>query len=192
MVRNVREKIGAIYAIGREKSNGALTFWAIFATLSTGPFHKRALLVTMTECEFCRILSGDSAAEVLYRSEHAIAILDINPIHFGHVLVIPRTHAQTFLEVPEAELPSLILATKIVSRAIVDALKPPGFNIFSNNGRAAGQSVFHFHFHVTPRYDDDNIRFVLKLKKYGTEEMGEYGEKLRRQINANLINETQA
>lgn len=146
----------------------------------------------MKQCEFCTILSGDSAAEVLYRSQNAIAILDINPIHFGHVLVIPRTHAQTFLEVPEEELPSLILATRIVSQAIVDALKPPGFNIFSNNGRAAGQSVFHFHFHVTPRYDDDNIRFVLKLKKYGTEEMEAYGERLRKQISANLIHETQA
>ncbi|MBI1807310.1 MAG: HIT family protein [Ignavibacteria bacterium] len=140
----------------------------------------------MIHCEFCKIVRGNSSAEILYDNLHAIAILDINPIHYGHILVIPKTHCATFLEVPEEELSDLICATKIVSRAMVDSLNPPGFNIFSNNGRAAGQSVFHFHFHVTPRYDDDNIQFVLKLKKYGEGEMTNYGERIRRHINTNL------
>lgn len=140
----------------------------------------------MSECEFCRIIRGEIASEVLYRNRHALAILDINPIHFGHVLVIPMTHSETFLEVPDVELPDIILATKIVSRAIVELLNPPGFNIFSNNGKAAGQSVFHFHFHVTPRYEDDNIRFSLKLKKYSGLEMGEYGNRIRKQITTIL------
>lgn len=134
------------------------------------------------ECEFCKIIRGESSAHVLYRNAHAIAILDINPIHFGHVLVIPMTHSATYVDVPQDELADLALATKVVSRAIVDSLQPPGFNIFSNNGRAAGQSVFHFHFHVTPRYDNDNIRFLLKLKKYSGEEMGDYADRIRRSI----------
>jgi histidine triad (HIT) family protein len=143
----------------------------------------------MNECAFCKIVRSESAAEVLYRNEHAIAILDINPIHYGHVLVIPKTHSETFLDVPERELSDLILATQVVSRAIVTTLKPDGFNIFSNNGRAAGQSVFHVHFHVTPRYDDDNIQFVLKLKKYTSDEMSQYGDRLRRKIHENLVQE---
>jgi histidine triad (HIT) family protein len=134
-------------------------------------------------CEFCKIISGKANAEVLYSNANAIAILDINPIHFGHVLVIPRTHSATFIDVPEHELADLISATKVVARAIVDSLQPPGFNIFSNNGRAAGQSVFHFHMHVTPRYEDDDIRFVLKLKKYGAEEMAQYADRIRQSIN---------
>ena len=141
----------------------------------------------MPHCEFCKIIRGESSAEILYRNRHAIAILDINPIHFGHVLIIPVTHAETFLEVPEEELAGLASATKIVSRAVVDALNPPGFNIFSNNGKAAGQSVFHFHFHVTPRYDDDNIRFVLQLKKYSGQEMSDYASRIRSSINADII-----
>ena len=116
-----------------------------------------------------------------------LAILDINPIHFGHVLVIPRTHASTFIELTEEDLPDLIRATRVVAAALVDSLKPPGFNIFSNNGKAAGQSVFHCHFHVTPRYDDDNIQFVLKLKKYAKDEMAEYAGLIRRHIKPDPI-----
>jgi histidine triad (HIT) family protein len=133
-------------------------------------------------CAFCQIIRGESAAHTLYENDHAIAILDINPIHFGHVLVIPKTHAATYIDVPRAELADLAHAMMVVSRAIVDALGPPGFNIFSNNGRAAGQSVFHFHFHVTPRYEDDNIKFILTLKKYSGREMHEYAERIRRSI----------
>ena len=136
----------------------------------------------MNECIFCRILQNRETAEVLYRTERIVAILDINPIHYGHVLVIPQTHAETFLEVPEVELLELIQSVQVVSRAVVEAFRPQGFNIFSNNGKAAGQSIFHFHFHVTPRYDDDNIQFVLKLKKYSANEMKEYADRIRKYV----------
>jgi len=138
----------------------------------------------MSDCAFCRIIRGELPAEVLYSNEHVIAILDINPIHFGHVLVIPRVHCVTFLDLPVSELPDLIRATQMVARAIVKTFQPQGFNIFSNNGVAAGQSVFHVHFHVTPRYTDDQIRFVLKLKKYEGSDMARYGEKLREYIRS--------
>jgi histidine triad (HIT) family protein len=141
------------------------------------------------QCEFCRIIRGESASEVLFRNQHALAILDINPIHYGHVLVIPANHYSTFIEVPEEELLALMKATKIVAQALVDSLKPPGFNIFSNNGKAAGQSVFHFHFHITPRYDDDDIKFVLKLKKYAGGDMALYADRIRQQIHSHHVHE---
>jgi histidine triad (HIT) family protein len=140
----------------------------------------------MTGCIFCDIIRGDAGAEILYRGDQVVSILDINPIHFGHVLIIPRTHAETFVEVPESELLELIQIVQLVSRAIVGAFRPPGFNIFSNNGKAAGQSIFHFHFHVTPRYEDDNIRFILQLKKYSAPEMAEYAERIRKQITNDI------
>jgi histidine triad (HIT) family protein len=139
-------------------------------------------LTETPQCAFCRIIRGEAPAHLVYENRHAIAILDINPIHFGHVLVIPRTHCATYIDVPQAELADLALATRVMSRAIVDALQPPGFNIFSNNGRAAGQSVFHFHFHVTPRYEDDNIKFILTLKQYAGQEMGDYADRIRRSV----------
>ncbi len=138
----------------------------------------------MPRCEFCSIISGEAPAEVIFRNEHAIAILDIRPIHRGHVLVIPVRHSGDLLEVPEADCDGLFRALRVVTRGVVDALRPPGFNVFSNNGKAAGQSVFHFHFHVTPRYHEDNIRFVLELKSYQQNEMSEYGRKIRDAIAA--------
>ena len=134
------------------------------------------------ECEFCEIIRGRSRAEVIFENERIISILDINPIHFGHALVIPKRHCETFVDVPDEDLSELIRIAKCVSRSIMDILKPEGFNIFSNNGKAAGQSVFHFHLHVTPRYLDDNIRFVLKLKKYEEGQITTYGGQLRQQI----------
>ena len=140
----------------------------------------------MTDCVFCNIIRGEAAAEVLYRSERVVSILDINPIHFGHVLIIPRTHAETFVEVPASELPEMIQVVQTVSRAIVEAFHPQGFNIFSNNGKAAGQSILHFHFHVTPRYEGDNIQFILKLKKYYANEMADFAHRIRKQITNDI------
>ncbi len=141
----------------------------------------------MKRCEFCSIIRGEAPAEVLFRNDNAIAILDIRPIHFGHVLVLPIRHVETFIDVPAAECEGLTRALQTVTRAVVHALRPPGFNVFSNNGRAAGQSVFHFHFHITPRYADDNIKFILQLKKYQQDEMSEYGRKIRHAIDPSAV-----
>ncbi|HLB00301.1 MAG TPA: HIT domain-containing protein [Bacteroidota bacterium] len=141
----------------------------------------------MARCEFCSIIRGETPAEILFRNEHALSILDIRPIHYGHVLVLPIRHVETFIDVPEEEFAGLAAALRTVTRAVVEALHPPGFNVFSNNGHAAGQSVFHFHFHVTPRYPDDKIRFVLELKKYKHKEMSEYGRKIRNAMRPSAV-----
>jgi len=139
----------------------------------------------MNDCVFCRIVSGEIASEILFENEQVVAILDINPIHFGHALVIPRKHFRDFLELEQQCYPSLLDAARIVSSALVKGLKLEGFNLFSNNGRAAGQSIFHFHLHVTPRYPDDDIRFVLKLKKYDDGKMKQYAALIRNHIEHN-------
>ena len=134
------------------------------------------------ECVFCRIIRRELPAEILYENENVISILDINPIHFGHALVIPKTHCTDFLSIPEADLSEVLRVAQIVTRGIVCGLHLEGFNVFSNNGKIAGQSVFHFHVHITPRYPDDNIKFVLKLKSYKDELLAEYGSKIRSHI----------
>lgn len=135
-----------------------------------------------SDCVFCRIVRHELPAEVLYENEKVIAILDINPIHHGHTLVIPKKHCLDFLSIPETDLHDVLHVTQIVARALVASLGLDGFNIFSNNGRVAGQSVFHFHMHVTPRFSNDNIRFVLQLKEYGNGAMAEFGAKIRKHI----------
>ena len=134
------------------------------------------------ECIFCKIVERKIFAEILYENDKVISILDINPIHYGHALVIPKTHCLDFLSIPEDDLHDVLHATQIVARAIVSGLHLDGFNIFSNNGKIAGQSVFHFHMHITPRYPDDNIKFVLQLKTYKDGVLAEYGETIRKQI----------
>ena len=134
-------------------------------------------------CVFCDIVNGTTPAEVLYENEHALAVLDIHPIHYGHTLIIPRRHCKDFIDVPCETYHSLFLAANVVSRALVERLGAEGYNIFSNNGLIAGQSVFHFHLHVTPRYPDDNIRFILKLKSYADGEMKRTGNTLREHIH---------
>jgi len=134
------------------------------------------------DCVFCKIAKHELPAEILYETENVISILDINPIHYGHALVIPKTHCTDFLDVRESDLREVLHAAQSVARAIVESLDLKGFNFFSNNGSIAGQSVFHFHLHVTPRYADDNIRFVLQLKSYGGNSMAQYAERIRKHL----------
>jgi histidine triad (HIT) family protein len=134
------------------------------------------------DCIFCRIIQRQRPAEILDESGKTIAILDINPIHYGHALIIPKTHCRDFLTIPESDLHDVLHMTQTIAKALASSLNLQGFNIFSNNGTIAGQSVYHFHMHVTPRYPDDNIRFVLQLKTYTDGLMAEYAERIRRAI----------
>ncbi len=136
----------------------------------------------VTDCIFCKIIKRQLPSEVLFENSRAIAILDINPIHYGHALVIPKRHCRDFVSVPEEDLRELIVATQTVARAMVKSLGVEGYNVFANNGHAAGQSIFHFHMHVTPRFPGDDIKFVLKLKSYSGEAMAEYGRRIRGEI----------
>ncbi len=135
------------------------------------------------DCPFCKIANREWPAEVLYETDRVMAILDINPIHFGHALVIPKKHCTDFLTVSEDNLHDVLHACQVVARAIVKSLNLKGFNVFSNNGAVAGQSVFHFHMHVTPRYENDNIKFVLDLKTYEPGTMAEYANRIRQHIS---------
>ena len=134
------------------------------------------------DCIICKIVQHAIPAEILLENDHVIAILDINPIHYGHALVIPKKHCTDFLHIPTSDLHDVLHATQIIAQALVTGLSLEGFNIFSNNGKIAGQSVFHFHMHVTPRYPNDNIQFVLELKSYKGASMKEYAELIRNNI----------
>jgi histidine triad (HIT) family protein len=140
-----------------------------------------------SDCIFCKIVSREIPAEVLYENDHAVAVLDINPIHFGHALILPKRHCNDFLDLPDGTYHSILQAAKIVTQALVESLKLEGYNLFSNNGSIAGQSVFHFHLHVTPRYRDDNIRFVLNLKKYSDGELKRYAAMIRETIKPHAL-----
>jgi histidine triad (HIT) family protein len=139
-----------------------------------------------SDCVFCGIIARSAHAEILHENDSAIAILDTRPIHFGHALIIPKVHCRTFLDLPPESIAGVMESTTLVCRALVSGLQLEGFNIFSNNGEIAGQSVFHFHWHVTPRYPNDNIRFELKLKQYPEGEMASYANRIRAHIQSTV------
>ena len=131
------------------------------------------------DCIFCDIINKKAEAEILFENEDIISFLDIRPVNYGHTLVIPKIHYENFLSLPEDMLLELTKTTQTLADAILKSLKPEGFNIVVNTGVAAGQSVFHFHYHIIPRFKDDNFGFRPNLKKYNNGSMHEFAEKIR-------------
>ncbi len=131
---------------------------------------------------FTKIINREIPAEILYETDNVISIIDVMPIHYGHALVIPKKEYKNFLEVPESMLGELMTVTQKVAKSLVKTFNLEGFNFFANNGEVAGQSVFHFHIHITPRYANDNISFNLNLKKYSAGQMKEVADKIRANI----------
>jgi histidine triad (HIT) family protein len=134
------------------------------------------------DCIFCDIIEKKANAELLYEDANVISFLDIRPVNFGHTLVIPKKHYENFLDVPSNLLGELIQVTQIMSDAIIKSLKPEGFNIVANNGVAAGQTVFHFHFHIIPRLNHDDFKFRPNFKSYLNGSMQDFADKIRTAI----------
>jgi histidine triad (HIT) family protein len=107
----------------------------------------------MSACIFCEILAGRTGAEIVHESRGAVAFLDVFPAARGHVLVVPRAHAPTLLDLDDASVGDLVLAVKAVQVKVRRALAPSGMNVGWNHGRAAGQHVDHLHVHVIPRFE---------------------------------------
>jgi len=108
----------------------------------------------MPDCLFCEIAAGRIPAQVVHETPAAIAFLDVHPAARGHVLVVPRAHATTLLDLDGAAVGELFLAVKAVLGKLQRALQPLGMNVGWNHGKAAGQHVLHLHVHLLPRYAD--------------------------------------
>jgi histidine triad (HIT) family protein len=130
-------------------------------------------------CIFCEIAAGNAPVEILYEDENVLSFLDIKPLNIGHTLVIPKRHYENYLDLPADELRNITLISQKIAAKIVKAFKPDGFNIIVNSGKAAGQSIFHFHYHIIPRYSDDKVKFNVVFKSYGNGEMKQIAEKIK-------------
>jgi len=134
------------------------------------------------ECIFCNIKDNKAEAEIIFEDENILAFLDIQPVNYGHTLVIPKKHYDNFLTVPKDELDKITHATQFIAGVVKRSLNADGFNVISNNGDSAGQSVYHFHFHIIPRFKND-FSFRPAVKNYASGAMKEYGEKIRSLIS---------
>lgn len=108
----------------------------------------------MNDCLFCKIIDGQIPSLKVYEDKHVFAFMDIMPLTKGHTLLIPKTHCKDLFEMPEEVARNLYAAAPKVANAIKAAFNPAGMNTVNNNGEAAGQTVFHYHLHLIPRYDE--------------------------------------
>ena len=133
----------------------------------------------MSDCIFCRIVAGEIPAARVFEDEATIAFMDIGAVNPGHVLVATRAHVENVCGLDDAQAAAVMRTVARVSRAVRDAFAPGGVNLFQANGRAAGQTVFHFHVHVLPREEGDGMRLDWPVKNPPREELARNAELLR-------------
>lgn len=107
-------------------------------------------------CIFCKIIKGDIPSAKVFENEDVIAFLDISQVTKGHTLVIPKDHQANIFELQDATAAKLFSTVPPIARAIKEAFQPIGLNLLNNNGELAGQSVFHYHIHLLPRYGKED------------------------------------
>ena len=110
------------------------------------------------DCLFCKIVAGEVPATRVREDERTVAFMDINPATRGHMLVIPREHSTNLLEIASEDLAACAATAKELTALVSERLGADGVNVLNSCGRAAWQTVFHFHLHVIPRYAGDPLR----------------------------------
>lgn len=131
------------------------------------------------DCVFCKIVDGVIPSAKLFEDEDFVIILDIGPATFGHALIIPKNHYANIYEMPEELLSRSICLAKVWGEKIVKALHADGLNLVQNNGLAAGQTVFHYHLHLIPRYEKDAVGDLWTPGSLSDEQRMELIEKLK-------------
>ena len=131
------------------------------------------------DCIFCKIMAGELPAERVQEDEHTVAFMDLNPWTRGHALVVPRHHSRNLYEVPDEDLHHSAAAAARLARTMRDRLGCDGVNLLNCCEPAAWQTVFHFHIHVIPRYDDDSVRLPVRPTAASREELGRVAVELR-------------
>lgn len=110
------------------------------------------------DCVFCQIVAGEVPATVVHSDERTVAFMDINPGTPGHLLVVPREHARDLLDIDPQDLAAVTRVGQQMALRVHERLGADGVNLLNSCGKAAWQTVFHFHLHVIPRYADDPLR----------------------------------
>jgi histidine triad (HIT) family protein len=130
-------------------------------------------------CIFCKVVAGEIPGEQIDSDDRTVTVLDINPATRGHAVVITRAHVADLFEVDDENLLAAMRAARRVAERMRATLQPAGFNILHNIGRAAWQSIFHFHVHVIPRYEDDPLQLPWVPGPADPAELAQVAEQIR-------------
>ena len=133
----------------------------------------------MSDCIFCKIANGEIPSATLDEDEDFRVILDLGPASKGHALILPKAHAANIYEISDDMAAKAMILAKKMATKMTEALKCDGFNIVQNNGEPAGQTVFHFHMHLIPRYEGDQVGITWKPGTLTDEVKNEILEKLK-------------
>lgn len=114
------------------------------------------------DCIFCKIIKGDIPSRTVYEDDDYKAILDVSPASRGHVIILPKNHVANVFEADEEVYAGAMKVAKKIAAALKKVFNCDGINILQNNGEVAGQTVFHLHVHVIPRYKDDTVNITWK------------------------------
>lgn len=124
------------------------------------------------DCIFCKIAAGEIPSRKIYEDKDLIAIMDLSPTSKGHSLIIPKEHCTNIYDIDEDIAAKVMKTAKKLATKMTTALNCDGFNLLQNNGETAGQTMFHFHMHLIPRYKDaDNNMLKFTSVSFSDEEM---------------------
>ena len=137
----------------------------------------------MENCIFCKIANGEIPAATLYEDENFRVILDLGPASKGHALILPKSHAANIYELSDEMAAKAMILAKKMATVMTAALKCDGFNIVQNNGECAGQTVFHFHMHLIPRYKGDQVGITWKPGELSDADKEEILLKVKEQLS---------
>ena len=136
------------------------------------------------DCIFCKIANGEIPSTTIYEDEDFRVILDLGPAAPGHALILPKEHFRDLCELDESIAAKVLPLAGRVGSAMKRALGCVGFNVVQNNGAAAGQTVFHFHVHIIPRYENGPAMVTWEPQKSTPEELSRVGSSLQVIMNS--------
>lgn len=139
-------------------------------------------MMVKQDCIFCKIAAGEIPSRTIYEDDSFRTILDISPASRGHAIILPKNHAANIYELPEKDASRIFVVAKKIATAMKEATNCEGLNILQNNGELAGQTVFHLHVHVVPRYQDDKITFSWEHGEPSDEELDKIAETIQKAI----------
>jgi histidine triad (HIT) family protein len=145
-------------------------------------------MVTMSDCIFCKIIDGTIPSTKVYEDENVYAFMDVSPLTKGHTLLVPKQHVQDLFEMPEDVARNLYAVAPKIANALKSAFNPQGMNTLNNNGAFAGQSVFHYHLHFIPRYDESDglkMKWETKQGEFTPEALQSLAAQISEKLNSN-------
>lgn len=132
----------------------------------------------MENCIFCKIANGEIPSKSIYEDDDFKVILDLAPATKGHALILPKSHHKNLYELPETMASKAMVLAKKMATRMTEKLHCDGFNVIQNNNEVAGQTVFHFHMHLIPRYENDGQKISWEQTEVTQEELEEIANKI--------------